>query len=124
MGKEKDRSDALRGPWEWNCTRCHRPIKGQTIGWLIYDQHHDLYIDLKRSCEIGRNDHPDATAGMTDSEVEEYLSSSLSFNQTLGSFPFGPECVKKVNGKGLDLLRERDKDRSNPKTGTAYWDGI
>jgi len=109
---------------EWTCTRCHRPIKNERIGWLVYDQHHHLYIDFKRSCEIGRNDHPDATEGMTDHEVSDYLSSSECFNQTLGSYPFGPECVKQVNGKGLDELRERDKDKINPKNFTQYWDGV
>jgi hypothetical protein len=106
---------------QWHCTRCNRLINNKRIGWLAYDQHHDLYIDFKRSIEIGRSDHPDATAGMTDSEVADYLDSGLSYNQTLGAFPFGPECVKQVNGKGLDELRERDKDKINPKDGSPYW---
>lgn len=109
---------------KWTCTRCHRPIKTERIGWLTYDQHHDLYIDFKRSCEIGRSDHPDATAGMTDDEVADYLDSSLAYNQTIGTFPFGPECVKQVNGKQLSELREKDKNKINPKTLAAYWDGV
>ena len=106
---------------QWHCTRCNRLIKNERIGWLTYDQHHDLYIDFKRSIEIGRSDHPDATAGMTDSEVADYLDSSLAHNQTIGTFPFGPECVKQVNGKSLSELREKDKNKTNPKDGSPYW---
>ena len=102
----------------WHCTRCNRLIKNYRIGWLSYDQNHDLYIDFKRSCEIGRSDHPDATAGMTDSEVGDYLD---EIQQTLGTFPFGPECVKQVNGKTLSELREKDKNKSNPKDHSPYW---
>lgn len=103
-----------------HCTRCDRPVSEKNAQrpelWLTFDNFCGVYRRYEDVIPEAIKHLPEM-AEMSADDQEQYMMEKCYH---LGSFIFGPECVKRVAGRDLSELEAEDKGKKNPQ-GQPYW---